>query len=151
MADANIEQASSSVATERIMARKAIPRGVPGSNRTWKQVHTKRTSASSRPKSAAFKNTGVPFHVSLAKKQQRKAAQEENKRLSDERTARFDELKRKRLEKEQRKAEGEMRAAQVQNIDPAKMKKMNKKQLRQVKKTRVNAKTGVVELVNAYA
>lgn len=56
----------------------------------------------------------------------------------------------RRLEKARRRAEGEMRAAQVQVLDPAKLKKMNKKQLRGVKKTRVNAQTGVVEFVGAY-
>ena len=32
-----------------------------------------------------------------------------------------------------------------------KMKAMNKKQLRQIKKTRMNTKTGVLEYVPAYA
>ena len=33
----------------------------------------------------------------------------------------------------------------------SKMKAMSKKQLRMIKKTRMNNKTGVVELVDAYA
>jgi hypothetical protein len=38
----------------------------------------------------------------------------------------------------------------VQISDPTKLKKMSKKQLRQVKRTRVNA-DGVTELVPAYS
>lgn len=34
--------------------------------------------------------------------------------------------------------------------DATKLKKMSKKQLRSIKKTRLNPKTGVVELVGAY-
>lgn len=87
----------------------------------------------------------------MAKKQARSAVKDIEKRMHGERDARREELKAKRLEKARRRADGEMRAAQGQVLDGSKLKKMNKKQLRQVRKTRVNAQTGAVELVPAYS
>lgn len=67
------------------------------------------------------------------------------------------EKKERRLENERRRAENEFKhassSAQTLNFDTAghKMKAMNKKQLRMIKKTRMNTKTGIVEYVPAYA
>ena len=61
------------------------------------------------------------------------------------------------MEQERRRAENEFKNAsrQAQTMNNKyvglKMKAMNKKQLRQIKKTRMNVKTGVVEYVPAYA
>lgn len=84
----------------------------------------------------------------------RKAVQSEakalQKRLREERDAEEAEKKEFREAKRRRRAENMVKSAQGQVVaDPAKLKKMNKKQLRNLKKTRVN-KDGVVELVPAY-
>ena len=63
-----------------------------------------------------------------------------------------------RLDNEKRKMENEYKQAmqngklQVLNVNKlgTTMKNMNKKQLRQIKKSRMNSKTGVVEFVGAY-
>ena len=74
--------------------------------------------------------------------------------LTQLREVRAAELKAKReraVEKQRRRAENELKGASYQVIsNPEKLKRMTKKQLRQVKKTRVN-KDGVTELVPAYA
>lgn len=62
----------------------------------------------------------------------------------------FQAIKTKREEKAKRKAENELKSASYQVLaNPEKLKQMSKKQLRQIKRTRVN-KDGVVELVGAY-
>lgn len=63
-----------------------------------------------------------------------------------------------RLDNEKRRMENEYKQAmqngklQVLNVKKlgTTMKNMNKKQLRQIKKSRMNSKTGVVEFVGAY-
>ena len=63
-----------------------------------------------------------------------------------------------RLDNEKRKMENEYKQAmqngklQVLNVKKlgTTKKNMNKKQLRQIKKSRMNSKTGVVEFVGAY-
>jgi len=66
------------------------------------------------------------------------------------------EKKERRLENERRRMENEFKVASRsaqrlgKNAD-VKLKAMNKKQLRQIKKTRMNTKTGTIEYVSAYA
>lgn len=53
--------------------------------------------------------------------------------------------------KRKRRAENEFKSAQVQELsDPTKLKRMSKKQLRTIKRVRVND-DGVRELVPAYS
>ena len=65
--------------------------------------------------------------------------------------------KERRLENERRRAENEFKNAQksAKALNTGRLrstlKSMSKKQLRQIKKTRMNSKTGVVEYVSAYA
>ena len=67
------------------------------------------------------------------------------------------EKKERRLENERRRMENEYnnakKSAQRLNLSRVgqTMKAMNKKQLRMIKKSRMNSKTGVVEFVGAYA
>ena len=56
----------------------------------------------------------------------------------------------KREEKRKRRAENELKSASVQALDPRRLKTMSKKQLRSVKRTRLNA-DGVVEYAPAYS
>lgn len=67
------------------------------------------------------------------------------------------EKKERRLENERRRMENEYnnakKSAQQLNLKKVgqTMKAMNKKQLRMIKKSRMNSKTGVVEFVGAYS
>lgn len=86
----------------------------------------------------------------------RKAAKERENELREEMRQAAIAKKERRLENERRRAENEFKNAQnyAQNLSrnaDTKMKAMSKKQLRQIKKTRMNSKTGVVEYVSAYA
>ena len=80
-----------------------------------------------------------------------------NKKLSEKKRLEAIEKKERRLENERRRQENEFRNAQqsAQTLNYGKvgstLKAMSKKQLRQVKKTRMNTKTGVVEYVPAYS
>jgi cytoskeletal protein RodZ len=86
------------------------------------------------------------------------------------------EAKEKRDDRKRRRAENELKSASYQVVrffllllymlrgvhafiffvllqisDPTKLKRMSKKQLRSIKKTRMNPQTGVVEIVGAYS
>jgi hypothetical protein len=97
-----------------------------------------------------MRNSGAAFKVAMVAKSALASMRETQDRIRSERKAEADEARQRKLDKAKRRAEGEMRAAQVQNIGADKVKKMNKRQLKQVKKTRLNAQTGVVEFVGAY-
>ena len=72
----------------------------------------------------------------------------ENKRLKHQN--RLDN-ERRRMENEYKQAmqNGKLQVLNVKKLGTT-MKNMNKKQLRQIKKSRMNNKTGVVEFVGAY-
>jgi hypothetical protein len=76
--------------------------------------------------------------------------------LKEEKRKSILEKKDRRLENERRRMENEFKVASRsaqrlgKNAD-LKLKAMNKKQLRQIKKTRMNTKTGAIEFVSAYA
>lgn len=105
----------------------------------------------SRPKAAGATKRGLAFKEQQARKSTMVRARAEMQRLREARQAEIAERRERQLEKQRRRAENELKGASYQVIsDPTKLKKMSKKQLRQVKKTRVN-KDGVTELVPAYA
>lgn len=87
----------------------------------------------------------------------RKEIMELQQELREERRQDKITKKERRLENERRRAENEFKQAQQtakhlnMNKLPSKLKAMSKKQLRQIKKTRLNSKTGVVEYVQAYS
>jgi hypothetical protein len=76
--------------------------------------------------------------------------------MIEERRTAAREKKERRLENERRRMENEYNNAKksMQKLNLHKvgqtMKSMNKKQLRMIKKSRMNTKTGVVEFVGAY-
>jgi len=104
-----------------------------------------------RPKATGGAKRGLAFNERAARKSTVLKARGDMAKL---REARAEELKAKReraVDKARRRAENELKGASYQVIsNPDKLKRMTKKQLRQVKKTRVN-KDGVTELVPAYA
>jgi len=70
----------------------------------------------------------------------------EEKRAKRERRL---ENERRRMENEYNNAKSSMQTLNVKRLGNT-MRSMNKKQLRQIKKSRMNVKTGVVEFVGAY-
>ena len=70
--------------------------------------------------------------------------------LKDETRAKKDKKKEDLLEKRKRQAENELKSSVYQEINASKMKSMSKKQLRMIKKTAMDSKTGKIKLVDAY-
>jgi Cgr1 family len=135
----------------------AVPEQTRGRNvsgRNWKKVATKRTSSLVK---AAFNNQTKSYEQRRADKLRRKEVLELQKQLQEERVQAIRDKKERRLENERRRAENEYEHAKklAQQLNTSKlkstMKTMSKKQLRQIKKTRVNNKTGAVEFVPAYS
>lgn len=131
-----------------------ISKGRNVSGRSWKTRQQTRASnlITKTPQNGASKS----WEQKKAQREIRKALLEREKELKEERRQAAIEKKERRLEQEKRRMENEFRAASRsaqmlgKNAD-LKMKSMNKKQLRQIKKTRMNTKTGSVEYVSAYA
>jgi len=90
------------------------------------------------------------FRMSMAKKKAREAAKIIAERLHSEVSAERAVKREKRLEKQRRKAENSLKSASFTAItDSKKLKAMNKKQLRQLQKTSVDA-SGRTVLVPAF-
>ena len=124
------------------------------SGRVWKVRPQKRAST-------LIKTTTNNLVKTWETRQLEKALKHESKELQTElregrRLGKIAKRER-RLENEKRRAENEYKSAQksAQTLNYNKvgttMKTMSKKQLRQIKKTRMNTKTGVIEYVPAYA
>jgi len=92
----------------------------------------------------------------MKEKELRRAILEKEKEMKEEKKQGILEKKERRLQNEKRRMENEFKVASSsaqrlgKNSD-FKLKAMNKKQLRQIKKTRMNTKTGTIEYVSAYA
>lgn len=124
------------------------------SGRCWKVRPQKRasslvtTKANNRKKSWERKKT---------QKQVQQEAKQLQQEIAEKKRLEAIEKKERRLENERRRQENEFKSAQksAQTLNYGKvgitLKAMSKKQLRQVKKTRMNTKTGVVEYVPAYS
>jgi len=130
------------------------PRGRNVSGRPWKTRPQKRASSLIK---TAVNNQKRSWEAKQAEKRAHKEAAELQKELQDERKAQILLKKERRLENEKRRAENEFKiiSKSAQTLNHSKvgitLKAMSKKQLRQIKKTRMNQKTGVVEYVPAYA
>ena len=131
-----------------------IPKGRNVSGRSWKVRAQKRASS-------LTKTTRNNSTKSFAERQALKRARQETLALQAEmaetRRAAAVAKKERRLENEKRRAENEykniQKSVQKLNVDKVgtTLKTLSKKQLRQVKKTRLNPKTGVVEFESPYA
>ena len=132
----------------------APPKGRNASGRPWKTQPQKR--ASSLIKTSVNNQTST-WDKKLEFRRVRQEAAELQKQLQEEKRIEALAKKERRLENEKRRAENEFKAMQhsVQSLNHKKvgvtLKALSKKQLRQIKKTRMNQKTGVVEYVPAYS
>ncbi|KAK3606526.1 hypothetical protein CHS0354_041482 [Potamilus streckersoni] len=109
---------------------KITPRGKPKSGRTWKSPKNSRFSEITRDK---------PLKTSWANKMKKKAElksiREYEKRLKDEKAKEFEQKRQRKEENKRRRLENERKAEIVQPVkNTAKIKRMRKKQLRQIEK-----------------
>lgn len=124
------------------------------SGRAWKLRPQKRAS------SLITKNRANARSKSWDARQQERALKAEIKsaqqQMMEERIQAKRDKRERRLENERRRMENEYNNAKrsMQTLNHKKlgttMRAMNKKQLRQIKKTRMNTKTGAIEFVGAY-
>lgn len=131
-----------------------IKKGQNVSGRTWKLRPQKRASslitknrANNRSKSWASKeqNRALTKEIKSAQSDFRQERKEEKQQKRERRL----ENEKRRMENEYNNAKKSMQTLNVKRLGNT-MKSMNKKQLRQIKKSRMNSKTGVVEFVGAY-
>ena len=136
------------------MSLEVPKKGRSVSGRSWKVRPQKRASTLIKTKT---NNRTKTFEERLMEKNSRKEALDLQSELREERRQGKVLTKERRLENEKRRAENEFKNAQksAKQLNVGKLsstlKAMSKKQLRQVKKTRLNPKTGVVEYVPTYA
>lgn len=136
------------------MASDVPSKGRSVSGRSWKVRPQKRASTLIKTKT---NNQVKSFQERLKEKRERKESLELQAELREERRQTKVVKKERRLENEKKRAENEYKQAQksAKQLNLGKLsstlKAMSKKQLRQVKKTRINTKTGVVEFVPAYS
>lgn len=129
-----------------------IPNGQNVSGRTWK---LKAQGPARKLKRTTINNQTSTWNVKQQQKRLRQEALELQRQLDEEKRQAILARKQRRLENEKRRQENELKAIQAKTLNPKTAKltlsSMSKKQLRQIKKTRLNQKTGVVEYVPAYA
>jgi Cgr1 family len=124
------------------------------SGRTWKTTPQKRASSLVK---TTFNNQSSSWERKLHLKRERQEAVALQAELKEQNRQAILAKKQRRLDNETRRAENEYKALKysVQHLNTENLsttlKTLSKKQLRQVKKTRVNSKTGVVEFVSAYS
>jgi hypothetical protein len=114
-------------------------KGRNASGRSWKLRPQKRASSLITKNRANNKSKSWEQQAMIEERIQAKRDKRE-RRLENER---------RRMENEYNNAKRSMQTLNHKKLGTT-MKAMNKKQLRQIKKTRMNTKTGVVEFVGAY-
>ena len=130
------------------------PKGRNASGRSWKVRPQKRASSLVKTR---LNNQTKSFEERQALKRARQETLALQQEMAEERKVAALAKKERRLENEKRRAENAYKNAQksIQTLNVDKvgttLKAMSKKQLRQIKKTRLNPKTGVVEFVSPYA
>lgn len=129
------------------------PKGRSVSGRNWKL--RQQTRASSLVTKTVQNGKSKSWEKRMKERNERRELLEKEKELKEEKIRLIQEKKERRLEQERRRQENEFKVASRsaqrlgKNAD-FKLKAMNKKQLRQIKKTRMNTKTGAIEFVSAY-
>jgi hypothetical protein len=129
-------------------------KGRNASGRSWKDRPQKRATSLIKTK---INNQIKTWDERQQERLYRKECMEAQTELREDRRQGKILKKERRSENEKRRAENEFQQVQksAKKLNLSKMgqtlKAMSKKQLRQIKKTRLNPKTGVVEYVPAYA
>jgi hypothetical protein len=124
------------------------------SGRGWKVRPQKRASHLIK---TVVNNQTKTWEARQADKLNRQEALALQKEMGEQKRQACIDKRERREENERRRAENEFQSSNkgVQTLNAGKLsstlKSMSKKQLRQIKKTRVNNKTGAVEFVSAYA
>jgi rRNA-processing protein CGR1 len=154
MLSSNIEKCSTiTSAPSNINNITVIPKGRSVSGRSWRQPKKRASSiVTTVPLNAASKS----WEQKQAEKEALKATALLQRELKEQTRQAILDKKARKADNEKRRMENEFKVAsrQAQKLGKhanLKMKAMNKKQLRQIKKTRMNTKTGVLEYVSAYA
>ena len=120
--------------------------GKPKSGRKWKTIQQSRSSASSRKK----ESKGTAWERQEKRRKERKRMKDRERALIEKRKEKKREKRERRLANRKRKIENEMKSTTVQEITRLdKLKTMNKKQLKKIRRTSVRA-DGTVELVPLY-
>jgi hypothetical protein len=136
------------------MSREPSTKGRNVSGRSWKIRPQKRASSLVKTK---VNNQTKTWKERQQEKLARKDALELQAELREERRQIKVLKKERRLENERRRAENEFKQAQrsAKELNPSRLKStlkaMSKKQLRQIKKTRMNPRTGALEYVPVYS
>jgi hypothetical protein len=136
------------------MSKETSTKGRNVSGRSWKVRPQKRSSSLVKTK---INNQSKPWEVREEERLAKKEIRELQTQMREDRRQGKIVKKERRLENEKRRAENEFKSSQLSakslNVNKLgnTLKAMSKKQLRQVKKTRVNPKTGLVEYVSAYS
>ena len=127
-----------SVSRDKVQGRTA-------SGRFWKSVQTRKKSGRTDAERQKL------WKEKMEAKARFKAMKQYEQDMKDRRQQEIDDRRQKMIEKKKRKAEGALRSSRFQTISSGdKLKKMSKKQLRQVKKMQMNPYLGVVEYVSAF-
>ncbi|KNB46161.1 hypothetical protein JH06_1016 [Blastocystis sp. subtype 4] len=133
---------------EKKEKKTVIPQGIGAAGKVWRKKHEQKFSLFAT-------NGALQIKTSWQEKEERRKRLQRTKELEKSITERRIEEKRQRRqqieERRARREQNEIKSMKVQTIrDTNKLKKMSKKQLKQIKKTRVD-KNGNVEYVSAYA
>ena len=148
---------STSTTTKNNNTDKAIPiKGRNVSGRSWKKSKQQRAS---QLLATSHKNTNLStsWEQKVAAKRQRQELLQLQQSINEEKRLTILEKKERKLQQEQRRQENAFQQAEkfAKQLNTGKihstLKAMSTKQLRQIKKQRVNPKTGVREYVPAYA
>ena len=132
---------------------KGAPKGRNASGRSWKRKDQPRASIFMRNDGTGLGGSGLA--VSWAERQSRKRKREEVKQLEgemkEEKRQSKVEARKRREERAAMRAANEIKGTTMQALTKThKFKTMNKKQLRLIKRTSVNAQTGQLELVSPW-
>ncbi|ETV77430.1 hypothetical protein H257_08847 [Aphanomyces astaci] len=124
------------------------PRGVPVSGRSWKKTQRSKNSMMTYK---ATKTLSTTWDEKMAAKSKKKEMKDLEHEIANRKKQEKVDKRVAREEKEKRRIANEFKASTLQVIKKThKLKSMSKKQLRNIKKTRMN-KNGEIELVSAYA
>ncbi|GBG33361.1 Coiled-coil domain-containing protein 86 [Hondaea fermentalgiana] len=132
---------------EERKSNKFVTRSVPAGGRWWKKIQNEKASM------VIYKANPRTLSTSWDRKMELRHKREAAKAFEAEQRAKREEheamMREKRAEKRRRKAENELKGGAFQTINPEKLKRMSKKQLRTISKTQVDNE-GNVQTVPVY-